>query len=432
MGVKNVHGDETFTKDGNSLVWQAKGNDIYYQGETEKELPIECKVRYELNGEDISSKELAGKSGNVKIIIEYINKASHKVAIKGKAQTLYTPFVVVCGTILDNTMHKNITVNSGKVIDDGSKTIVMGMAFPGLRESLGVSKNEIDIPNTIEITMDSKEFELGNIASFVTPKVIEDSDLEIFDELDKVYSKINTLENSSKQLVEGANTLKQGTDTYYENYKLFNNGVKNLAKGTSKVKNGYSQLDGGIKELAKNTPLLEQGAKQLSDGTKKFDESLEPTLTAFSGGLTSLEGGFNKLENGINSISKELDAVLSSGVLRDNSAKVNELKQLIEYNKKAKVGLEKINTSLTEQIKQETDEVIIKGIKEQIGANTLAINVLDKDIKANTETIKTLELTDKSTLETLQTKLTTLSGVVKRNERWNSSFIRRSYKTTRR
>lgn len=62
VNIKNVNGDEEFSQDGNSLVWKADGADIYYQGESSKELPIECKVSYKLNGEDISPKDLAGKT----------------------------------------------------------------------------------------------------------------------------------------------------------------------------------------------------------------------------------------------------------------------------------------------------------------------------------------------------------------------------------
>ena len=102
LNIKNVNGDEEFSQDGNNLAWHAEESDIYYQGESQKELPIECNVKYELDGNEITASELVGKSGKVKITIEYINKDAHTVNINGKDQTLYTPFVVVCGTIIDN------------------------------------------------------------------------------------------------------------------------------------------------------------------------------------------------------------------------------------------------------------------------------------------------------------------------------------------
>ena len=38
--IENVKGDETFTQSGNKVTWQADGNDIFYQGTSESELPV--------------------------------------------------------------------------------------------------------------------------------------------------------------------------------------------------------------------------------------------------------------------------------------------------------------------------------------------------------------------------------------------------------
>ena len=39
--ITNVKGEESYTQGSNGkLVWAADGNDIYYQGETSKELPV--------------------------------------------------------------------------------------------------------------------------------------------------------------------------------------------------------------------------------------------------------------------------------------------------------------------------------------------------------------------------------------------------------
>ena len=84
LNVKNTSGDETYTQDGNKFVWNANKNDIYYQGESSKELPIECNVKYELDGKELSANEIAGKSGKVKITLQYTNKEERTVDINGK------------------------------------------------------------------------------------------------------------------------------------------------------------------------------------------------------------------------------------------------------------------------------------------------------------------------------------------------------------
>ena len=119
LNVKNTSGDETYTQDGNKFVWNANKNDIYYQGESSKELPIECNVKYELDGKELSASEIAGKSGKVKITLQYTNKEERTVDINGKKVKIYVPFVVVAGTIIENENARNIEVSSGKVVDDG-------------------------------------------------------------------------------------------------------------------------------------------------------------------------------------------------------------------------------------------------------------------------------------------------------------------------
>lgn len=69
--IVNVKGDETFTQNGNKITWDAAGNEISYQGTTDKELPVSVKATYYLDGNEISPEDLAGKSGKVKIRLDY-------------------------------------------------------------------------------------------------------------------------------------------------------------------------------------------------------------------------------------------------------------------------------------------------------------------------------------------------------------------------
>lgn len=308
LNIKNVNGDEEFSQDGNNLAWHAEESDIYYQGESQKELPIECNVKYELDGNEITASELVGKNGKVKITIEYINKDAHTVNINGKDQTLYTPFVVVCGTIIDNNNNRNIEITNGKTVDDGSKTTVIGISLPGLQESLNISKDKIDIPNTIEITMDSTDFELNNIVTYVTPKVLEENDMELFKRLDKIYNQVDTLQSSSKQIEEGANSLKEGTATYSEKSQEFNNAVEQVSKGVSSVNQNYSKIDAGISSLNDSSATLESGAKSVSEGTLAVSENLQ----TISSKLTELQTGTQSLYEGTIKIS-EGTATLNSG-----------------------------------------------------------------------------------------------------------------------
>ena len=406
LNIKNVNGDEEFSQDGNNLAWHAEESDIYYQGESQKELPIECNVKYELDGNEITASELVGKNGKVKITIEYINKDAHTVNINGKDQTLYIPFVVVCGTIIDNNNNRNIEITNGKTVDDGSKTTVIGISLPGLQESLNISKDKIDIPNTIEITMDSTDFELNNIVTYVTPKVLEENDMELFKKLDKIYNQVDTLQSSSKQIEEGANSLKEGTATYSEKSQEFNNAVEQVSKGVSSVNQNYSKIDAGISSLNDSSATLESGAKSVSEGTLAVSENLQTIsskLTELQTGTQSLKQGEVQLEAGLDQIITSVSTIQGT----DNSAKITELNQLITANQDTINSLKTANETLTTQQTIE-DEETKQTITTQIETNESIINLLETNIVAYNETILTLESADMSSIKELQTALSNL------------------------
>ena len=161
--IKNVKGDETFTQNADgSIVWDSKGNDIYYQGESNEELPVTMKVTYYLDGQQMDPKDMAGKSGEVKIRFDYYNNSNETVKVKGKNYNVKTPFTMVTGMILSSDVFSNIEVTNGKVISDGDKNVVVGLAFPGLKSSLNLASydklDDVDIPEYVEVTAKADKF----------------------------------------------------------------------------------------------------------------------------------------------------------------------------------------------------------------------------------------------------------------------------------
>ncbi len=242
LNIENTNGDETFKKEGNQVIWDSNGNNIYYKGESDKQLPVECKITYELNGKEISAEELKGKSGNVKIKINYTNNKKHIVSVNGKQVTMYTPFIIVAGTKIDNAKNKNIQITNGKIVDNGESTLAVGIAMPGMQENIGISKSKIDIPEGIEISMETEEFEMGNIIAVVAVKGIDE---DLTSDLNSMYSQINELSNASNQIVAGANQLKDGTTELV-------NGVDQLKEGTGTAYAGSKQIKNEVEESTKN------------------------------------------------------------------------------------------------------------------------------------------------------------------------------------
>ena len=253
LNIENTNGDETFRKEGNQIIWDSKGNNIYYKGETDKQLPVECKITYELNGEEISAEELKGKSGNVKIKINYTNNEKHIVSINGQQVTMYTPFIIVAGTKIDNTKNKNIQITNGKTVDNGESTLAVGIAMPGMQENIGISKSKINIPEEIEISMETEDFEMGNIIAVVAVKGIDE---DLTSDLNSMYSQINELSNASSEILDGANQLKEGTSELVSGVDQLKDGTKTAYAGSKQIKN---EVEKSTKKLKNdNTPAIDE------------------------------------------------------------------------------------------------------------------------------------------------------------------------------
>lgn len=251
--IINTNGNEEYSLEKYNLTWKANGKDIYYKGTTEKELPVQLKVTYSLNEKEMSVQDMLGKSGKVKMTLQYVNKDKHVVMVNGKKTTLYTPFVVAVGTMFDTDKVSNIKVNNGKVVSNGKSYVVAGIAAPGLYESLHVSS--MKGMDTITICFDTTDFELNSIYSTVTAKLLEESDLSVFDSLDTLGSTANLLGENSAKLVDGTKEVSDGA-------KKLRNAVMEAIK---EIQNNQDSIDADSLDFIKKQAVLSAVAKVKED-----------------------------------------------------------------------------------------------------------------------------------------------------------------------
>ncbi|MFQ8602190.1 MAG: hypothetical protein ACLSAO_03785 [Anaerovoracaceae bacterium] len=303
--IENVKGEEKFKKGENEeIIWNSKGRDIYYQGEAGDSVPVSINVKYYLNDKEVKGSELEGKSGKVKIKIEYQNEKD-------------VPFAAVTGMIAEDSSFKNVEINSGKVIDDGEKQFIVGMAFPGLADSLNISSEELGFSDTVEITGDADGFSAKDMMSIVTNDFLDDIDGS-FKELN-LDGQISALDKSAKQLLEGTDTLYQGVSMLNDNKDALTNGVNSLNTGTR-------NLSSGIKSTM-------DGSKRLADGTKSLSENLNSSLGEMKDGSEKLQSGSKNLYDGILKVKSGIDGESSAapGLLSGAESVVSGLGEAKQY-----------------------------------------------------------------------------------------------------
>ena len=334
--IQNVKGDETFTQNGDDVQWSAGSNDIYYQGTTDKELPVGVEIKYELDGKEIAAKDLLGQSGKLKITVSYTNKSKSTQTINGEKQEMYTPFVMATGIILPDDKFSNVEVDDGKIINEGSNNIVVGFGMPGMAESLDLDEDAADkLLEGFTVTADVTDFSIGNTITFASPSILSDLELDDIDDLDDLENKLEKLVDSSEDLVDGSKKLsnKMGEledkfDDYQDGEKSLNKGIKDLVNGGTTLKKGVKDYTNGVDTLAKGTQSYVNGAKQITDGNQKLYEAVKDMPSSykeFSDGLQAYTKGVDTLAD--TKTAKQLtdgaDAVTAGiGTLNENLGKL--------------------------------------------------------------------------------------------------------------
>lgn len=320
--IVNVKGDETYDREeGDRIVWNSNGDDIYYQGSTDKEAPIEVKITYTLNGREVAPEELAGKSGRVVIRYEYKNKQTEVERVGDKTEEVFVPFTVLSGMVFSGGCAKNVEVNTGKVITEGDTVIVAGLAFPGLEESLKLDKEEnlnIEIPNYVEVSMDAENFAMDLSMSLVMNdalNLLDELGLGEKEGLDDLKSDVEELKDGAKELVSGTEELADGIGELYDKVPELTDGVQELKDGIVSYTDGVAAAESGVGELKSGSGQLADGAATLADGAA----DLAAGTRKLKSGADTLAGGAKQLNKGAAS-AKKGSAQLKAGYEGENGA----------------------------------------------------------------------------------------------------------------
>ena len=266
--IENVKGNESYTLGGdNACVWDARGNDIYYQGEIDRELPVTVAVSYTLDGAPVSPEELAGRSGRVTIRFDYTNHQYELVDINGTQEKIYVPFAMLTGVVLDNDVFSNVSVSNGKIVNDGDRTIVAGLALPGLQDSLGLDRDTLDLPEYVEITADVEGFELETTVTLAANGLFsgELDGNERLDGLDNLDGKLDELTDAMEQLMDGSSRLYDGLCTLLDRSRELVSGIDQLAAGAAQLKQGAEGLSAGASQLQAGAASLNEGLTALAE-----------------------------------------------------------------------------------------------------------------------------------------------------------------------
>lgn len=389
--VKNIKSNEKPSKDGNTYTWNANGNDVYYEGTATKQLPVSVKIRYELDGQEMSAKDMEGKSGHLKLTISFTNNYSQVKNINGKSIVIHPSYLA--GGMLNMSTGKfsNVKCESGKIVNDGTNEMLAFANIPGLNETLksaGLDKvnNQLGISDDVTVEADVNDFDLGSIMVGMT------NEIDLASELGEIGS-VSELTDGIDQLMEADNQLIDGSKQLYD--------------GTTQLKEQAAPLTGSSDQVRQ----LSAGAIQLNDGVK----ALQTGISQYTAGASAINEGVNKLY-GI----PQGAAAISSGM----NTKGKSGFSMVEASSTLRKGLDQLNSVATGISAESYYNSLMDNVKTaEAGVAKLQNEVLapTKTELGNLSTVLTEASSSLSGLSTLVGQLSSVEAAIKTDQATVSS-----------
>lgn len=420
--VKNIKSNEKPSKDGNTYTWNAKGNDVYYEGTATKQLPVSVKLRYELDCQEMSAKDMEGKSGHLKLTISFTNNYSEVKNINGKSIVIHPSYLAGGMLNMSTGNFTNVKCESGKIVNDGTNEMLAFANIPGLNETLrsaGLDKvnNQLGISDDVTVEADVNNFDLGSIMVGMTNEIDLASELgeigsvsELTDGIDQLMEADDQLIDGSKQLYDGTTQLKEqaapltGSSDQVRQLSAgaiqLNDGVKALQTGLTAYTNGVDTLgtnakamygiSAGVKNAYEGVSKVQEKKEQsLKDGAKSVSDGLDNLYNALygQGVFTTTENLNNTLTNSITELDKMSEAL---GKGKDT---LSAMSKSLEAANTSLAGLEstekQLNQNLYEIVATEMENnQIVTNNNTTIKADQEAINAVKSSLKSSITTIK--------------------------------------------
>lgn len=397
--VKNIKSNEKPSKDGNTYTWNAKGNDVYYEGTATKQLPVSVKIRYELDGQEISANDIQGKSGHLKLTISFTNNYSEVKNINGKSIVVHPSYLA--GGMLNMSTGKfsNVKCESGKIVNDGTNEMLAFANIPGLNETLksaGLDKvnNQLGISDDVTVEADVNDFDLGSIMVGMTNEIDLASELGEIGSVSELTDGIDQLIEADDQLIDGSKQLYDGTTQLKEQAAPLTGSsdqVRQLSSGAIQLNDGVKALQTGISQYTAGASAINEGVNQLY-GIPQNVGLIQSAVTTSTEEQASLVDGSQAVADGLGQLLDKLNGANVTASVKEMNGLLTESKTDLEGMAKTlgedKTTLEGMQTDLTNASTELSGLSDLKDKLDNLGTNIVTKEKQNNDAIADYNTKK--------------------------------------------
>lgn len=382
--ITNIKGDEVPEVNGNKLIWNSTNEDIYYQGSTNKELPLSMEVSYYFDGNKVNPEDILGKSGALEVRIKIINNEEKTQVIKGRTKYISSLFPVAVITDLKTDIFKDIEANDATIINESKNQILTFATVSGASQML--AESDIDTLNDISDKLKDEFIIKANVTDFEMPSILmAASSMTDVDHEDMNSDKLN-------KLTDGVNSLKDATAEILDGTVKLHDANIELNDKMGEFQSSYAKFQDGINTAKNSQGDIVDGAKQINEGITQMKALME-SLTSQLGSLSMDEIG-NLLTSAGTTVSSLPETVNTLNSMKTQLEAAKKQLSTLSDTIYAQYITEENKANTTALLKEQFAKPALKSLSEQLGTavdnSTLSIplTLTDADKEAIANTIK--------------------------------------------
>lgn len=350
-----TRGQAASVKADGKLTWHMTTSDVYYEGSSDKQLPIEVSIKYFLDEQEMTAQDIKGKSGNFRMEVTMKNNVVYEVDSNGTKYTMYAPLAMVGGFILPYENFTNIEVTNCLSVGGGSYEAIIMTGAPGLSESLGLENinisgfEDFSFPSTFSVSATVTDFTFNDAYFAAMPLSSLNMDVEMPQTIEDAKNLLNEIKNVTTLLEQidpnqvvadfmtDTNKIKEMLDIMQKGLKVYNENKKMLETMTTlltpenitTLTNFINSLEGedmqSLMNVMSNVPALKSVLGSLMDISDDLDEVM-PILESFSAALEDPEvaASMEKLPETLATLSELMTYLNENKELLDVLTKLTE------------------------------------------------------------------------------------------------------------
>lgn len=250
--VVNLTDSSVLKQESDGILFKTEEKSFSYQGNmATTELPWIISFEYRLNGEKVAASDLAGKSGQLELVMT--TKKNDAVDA-----TYFDNYVIQATCNLPMDKAENIKTEDGSIALSGSNVAVNFMVLPGK-------------DTTCTLTADINNFEMDSISIAAVPLSMNIGSIDS----SGMISNFDQLISGTKALAEGSKSLEQGASQLASGARELDSGIQQLNAQAQTISGGLTEYTSNVNQINSNLTAIIGKIKEQSGSLNAFNEALK-------------------------------------------------------------------------------------------------------------------------------------------------------------